>query len=125
MAKRSRRLCGAAESLGGSIRPAVAAPDVVTEPQMSTEREVQTISDDSEASCILDLAERFRTMTDSAGVPIRNMGNGEKMQHKLSADDDAATIARRLTMRVYRMLRGGESTVAFNRPLTYPASGLA
>jgi hypothetical protein len=34
------------------------------------------------------------------------------------------TIAGRLTLEIYRMLRG-ETAAAFNRPISYPVSGVA
>jgi hypothetical protein len=71
------------------------------------------------------LVDGVLTMTDRAGVPIRGMNNGEKFQHKLAAGDDTAAVARRLTMRIYRMLRGGDAAVSFNRKIVYPTAGIA
>jgi hypothetical protein len=72
------------------------------------------------------LAHGVLTMTDSKGVAVRDLNSGEKITHKMVAGEDAAAIAQRLTMRIYRMLRGeGEWAVAgFGRAISYPASGL-
>jgi hypothetical protein len=41
--------------------------------------------------------------------------------------DDAPAIAKRLTMKIYRMLRGetAQTATGFGRVLNYPASGVA
>jgi hypothetical protein len=65
------------------------------------------------------LADGILTMTDSKGTPVRDLNSGEKVTHKLAAGDDAAVIARRLTMKIHRMLRGESGPAGFNRPLSY------
>jgi hypothetical protein len=66
-------------------------------------------------------------MTDSKGSPVRNLNTGEKILHKMRLGDDARAIAGRLTMEIYRMLRGetAQAATGFNRAISYPASGVA
>ena len=71
------------------------------------------------------LADSVLTMTESMGVPVRNPNNGENITHKLATGDDAALIASRLTMKIYRMLRGDGGPVRFTRTLDYTASVVA
>ena len=47
------------------------------------------------------------TMTDGEGAPFRSTG-GDRITHRLQSDEDPTVIARRLTMKIYRMVRGGE-----------------
>jgi hypothetical protein len=63
------------------------------------------------------------TMTDGNGTPIRRR-SGDLVKQKLQPGDDAVLIAKRLTMSIYRMARG-DGVEGFNRPLSYPKSGLA
>ena len=53
------------------------------------------------------LADGVLTMTDSKSAPVRSLSTGEKILHKMRDGDDAAAVARRLTMEIYRMLRDG------------------
>jgi hypothetical protein len=72
-------------------------------------------------------ADGVLTMTDSKGAAVRDLNSGEKIQHEMQLGDDARAIASRLTMKVYRMLRGETTQAAtgFNRPLNYQPSGIA
>jgi hypothetical protein len=65
-------------------------------------------------------------MTDSKGAPVRSPNIGEKILHKMRDGDDAPAIAKRLTMEVYRMLRGEIAPTAteFDRAISYPLSGM-
>src|SRR6476660_8860421 len=45
-------------------------------------------------------------MTDGDGAPFRSTG-GDRITHRLQSDEDPAVIAKRLTMKIYRMVRGG------------------
>jgi hypothetical protein len=51
------------------------------------------------------LADDVLTMTDSKGAAVRNSHTGEPFT-QMRLGDDAQAIAKRLTMEVYRMLRG-------------------
>ena len=62
------------------------------------------------------------TMTDGEGTPARSR-SGERITHKLEAGEDAGTIAKRLTLRIYRQVRGDGTD--FNRRLAYPKVGMA
>jgi hypothetical protein len=60
-------------------------------------------------------------------LPVRGLNTGEKVVHKVRDGDDAAAVARRLKMEIYRMLRGENSpgTVkGFGRQFDYPKSSL-
>ncbi len=61
------------------------------------------------------------TMTDGEGTPVRGR-SGERITQKIQAGEDPSVIAKRLTMRIYRMARG-DGMAWFNRPLNYPTSG--
>jgi hypothetical protein len=61
------------------------------------------------------------TMTDGEGTPFRGKG-GDRVTHKLEAGEDPSTTAKRLTLKIYRMVRG-DGMVGFHRPLSYPQSG--
>ena len=63
------------------------------------------------------------TMTDGEGAPFRGT-SGDRISHRLQSDEDPTVIAKRLTMRIYRMVRGGDMA-GFNRPLNYQPSGIA
>jgi hypothetical protein len=63
------------------------------------------------------------TMTDGEGGPVRGK-SGERITHKLEAGEDAAIIAKRLTMKIYRMV-WGDGMAGFNRPLHYRPLGIA
>jgi hypothetical protein len=70
------------------------------------------------------LVDDLLTMTDKKGAPVRDLTSGEKFIHKLKPDEDPRQVAGRLTLKVYRMLRGETAeSAAFNRPLHYPPSG--
>jgi hypothetical protein len=71
--------------------------------------------------CVLD--GNLLTMTDGEGTPVRGR-SGERITHKLEAGEDAGTIAKRLTMKIYRQVRG-DGLSGFNRRLAYPKGGLA
>jgi hypothetical protein len=58
----------------------------------------------------------------AAATPFRGKG-GDRVTHKLGGED-ASTIAKRLTLKIYRMVRG-DGMAGFNRPLKYPALGQA
>jgi hypothetical protein len=63
------------------------------------------------------------TMTDEAGVPVRDKG-GDIVRHKLEDGQDEQSIARVLTLRIWRQRTGGDGN-GFNRPLNYPRTGVA
>jgi hypothetical protein len=72
------------------------------------------------------LADGVLTMTDSKGAPVRRMLSGEKILHKTKSGDNERSIAGRLTLEIYYMLRGGAAqTSGFNRSLNYQPSGVA
>ena len=62
-------------------------------------------------------------MTDGAGTPVRGR-SGEGITHKLQAGEDPTMIAKRLTMKIYRMVRG-DGMASFNRSLHYRPLGIA
>jgi hypothetical protein len=66
-------------------------------------------------------------MTDNKGAAVREMHTGEKYLQKMQLGDDAPAVAKRLTMGIYRMLRGetAPTVSGFGRALDYPRSGLA
>ena len=61
-------------------------------------------------------------MTDGAGTPVRGR-SGEGITHKLQAGEDPTVIAKRLTLKIHEMVRGGMT--GFNRRLSYPAGGIS
>jgi hypothetical protein len=65
-------------------------------------------------------------MTDSGGARVRSLNTSEKMLHKMRDGDDAGAIAKRLTMEIYRMLRGEavQSATGLNRAISYLPSGM-
>jgi hypothetical protein len=70
------------------------------------------------------LADGVLTMTDSNGVAVRDLNSGEKITQKIGAGEDPRAVAGRLTLKIYRMLRGEtEQAAAFNRPISYPNVG--
>jgi hypothetical protein len=71
------------------------------------------------------LADGVLTMTDSKAASVRNTNTGEKILHKMNFGDDASAIAKRLTMEIYRMLRGEtlQSATGFNRRIEYQNMG--
>jgi hypothetical protein len=73
------------------------------------------------------LVDGVLTMTDSTGAAVRDSHTGEAYTHKIQLGDDAGAIARRLTMEIYRMLRGetAPSVSGFGRAIDYPRSGVA
>jgi hypothetical protein len=71
------------------------------------------------------LADGILTMTDSKGAPVRDLNSGEKILHTMQDGDDAPAIAKRLTMKIYRMLRGESGPAGFARAINYPAPGVA
>jgi hypothetical protein len=44
------------------------------------------------------LADSVLTMTDSKGVPVRNLNTGEKILHKMKPGEEAGAIANWLTL---------------------------
>jgi hypothetical protein len=65
-------------------------------------------------------------MTDSKGVAVRRMLSGEKILHKMKLGDNECSIAERVTLEIYYMLRGETTqTAGFNRPINYHPSGVA
>ena len=62
------------------------------------------------------------TMTDGEGKPFRGT-SGERVTQKIQAGEDPSIVAKRLTMRIYRMVRG-DGMAGFNRPILYPSSGV-
>lgn len=59
------------------------------------------------------------TMTDGDGVPVRNPLSGLPITHKMQEGDEERQVAGRLTVKVYRMVRGGDRNDFFY-PLIYP-----
>jgi hypothetical protein len=70
------------------------------------------------------LEDGILTMTTSKGVPVRNAHTGEKYIQKIGPKDSAPDHAKRLTLKIYRML-GRDADGGFNRPLQYPRIGIA
>jgi hypothetical protein len=59
------------------------------------------------------------TMTDENGIPIRDV-EGERITHELQTGERADVIAKRLTLKIFRALRG-DDVGGFNRErLSYP-----
>ena len=56
------------------------------------------------------------TMTDGEGMPFRGR-SGDRVMHKMLPGEDPTVIAKRLTMRIYGMVRGDGTD--FNRRLVY------
>ena len=54
------------------------------------------------------------TMTDGEGMPFRGR-SGDRVMHKMLPGEDPTVIAKRLTMRIYGMVRGDGTD--FNRRL--------
>jgi hypothetical protein len=69
------------------------------------------------------LTDGVLTMTDSKGAAVRDR-SGEKYLRKIEPGEDARAIASRLTIEIYRMLRGGTAP-GFGGPINYPKSGVA
>ena len=63
------------------------------------------------------------TMTYGDGRPYHGK-SGEKITHRLQADDDPTVIGKRLTMQIHRASRG-DGMAGFNRPLNYRNQGNA
>jgi hypothetical protein len=49
--------------------------------------------------------------------------SGDRVTHQVQAGENPTVIAKRLTMRIYGMVRGDGTD--FNRPLIYAGSGVA
>jgi hypothetical protein len=65
-------------------------------------------------------------MTGSDDVPVRDSVTGEMWTHKLGPGEDARQVARRLTLKVRRALRGEtEAQERFRGPLKLPDLGIA
>ncbi len=62
-------------------------------------------------------------MTDGESTPVRGR-SGERVTHWLWAGEDPTLIAKRLTMKIYRMVRC-DGMASFNRPLHYRPLGIA
>jgi len=66
------------------------------------------------------------TMTGSDGMPVRDPVSGEMWTHKLEPGEDARNVARRLTLKVRRSLRGEtEAQERFREPIKLPKLGIA
>ena len=63
------------------------------------------------------------TMTDGDGSPFRSTG-GDRITHRLQSGEDLTVVAKRLTMKIYHMVRR-DNMVGFNRSLNYQPSGIA
>lgn len=59
------------------------------------------------------------TMTDPHGVPLRNANTGEKIEHRLMADETPRVIAKRLTLKIFNAARG-DDMAGFQRHIDYP-----
>jgi hypothetical protein len=62
------------------------------------------------------------TMCDAEGVPLRNANTGERITHRLASGENRVTIAKRLTLKIWREARGDEIS-GWNRPIQYPKWG--
>jgi hypothetical protein len=62
------------------------------------------------------------TMCDAEGVALRNSNTGERITHRLGAGENRVTIAKRLTLKIWREARG-DDTNGFNRRIEYPKWG--
>ena len=60
------------------------------------------------------LGDGVLTMTDSQGAPVRDLNNGEMVTHKVKEGEDPRSIASRLTLKIYRMMRS-DGMAGFNR----------
>ncbi len=60
------------------------------------------------------------TMTDRDGVPRRDDNTGERVTVRLLPTDNEKTVAKRMTIRLYRAERGDEMA-GFNRRIDYPS----
>jgi hypothetical protein len=67
------------------------------------------------------------TMADSTGAAVRRPSNGEKITHRMHPAEDARIVACRLTLEIYRILRGETAATAtgFGRKINYPRSVVA
>jgi hypothetical protein len=72
------------------------------------------------------LDDNLLTMTRSDGLPVRDPVTGQMWTHKLEPGEDAGHLARRLTLKVRRALRGEtEAEERFMRPIKYPKRKVA
>jgi hypothetical protein len=62
------------------------------------------------------------TMCDSEGVPLRNANTGERITHRLGAGENRVTIAKRLTLKIWRDDRS-DGVAGFGRRIDYPKWG--
>jgi hypothetical protein len=62
------------------------------------------------------------TMTDIHGVPLRDSNTGEKITHRLMANETPRVIAKRLTLKRHRAANG-DGMAGFGRRIHYPNSG--
>jgi hypothetical protein len=60
------------------------------------------------------VADGVVTMTNPEGVPIRDI-EGDRITHKLADGENAKAVASRLTMKIFRAVRG-DDVGGFNRP---------
>jgi hypothetical protein len=73
--------------------------------------------------CFVISEDNVLTLTDRAGEPAVDAA-GRQYTHALGPNEDARTIARRLTKELRAALRGGEATSAgFSGPIEYFDSG--
>jgi hypothetical protein len=59
------------------------------------------------------------TMTDSDGAPLRDANTGERISHRMATNENEKTVAKRLTLKLFRSERG-DDMAGFSRPLRYP-----
>ena len=69
--------------------------------------------------CFVISEDNVLILTDRAGNPATD-ADGRQYTHALGANEDARTIARRLTKELRAALRGGDAALAsFNGPIEY------
>jgi hypothetical protein len=105
-----------------------ATEDLTVKSVYATVRQPKDATDTGQVTIgFYTLADGVLTMTDSKGAAVRERQSGETYTHKMQPGEDAEVIAKRLTLEIYRMLRGETAAPAtgFGRALNYPAGGVA
>jgi hypothetical protein len=64
------------------------------------------------------------TMTDRHGTPLRDEDTGGRITHRLAPDENEKTVAKRLTLRLYRA-ENREDVAGFGRRIDYGRNGYA
>jgi hypothetical protein len=64
------------------------------------------------------------TMCDRDGIPLRDENNGQRITHHLASGESEKAVAKRFTLKIFRMARG-DTVAGFDRPLRYGPLGIA